>query len=267
MENEGKALFYFYSSYAEVVEELMKDGDYQTIAELVNAMGLKTTGRESEISFSSKTAKLLWISICPTISNSMTKLEKGREKSEKGRESVQRRKDRQVNVDERTSSTQNVDNVDGEQRTRGTCVYEEKATTYKDSNNADLYVVDGVPNLGKKNDLARCDEKPNLHKEKEKEEEKEKEKVFFINACAREEAERYHEEKKYTSDIQAWWDYWSVRNWEIGGKRLVNWKASIDSWENGYKRKLDSKLKSNKFNNFQASDIDIDELEKRVLGG
>ncbi|MBS4900229.1 MAG: hypothetical protein KHZ87_05645 [Clostridiales bacterium] len=267
--DESVALFYYYSNYVEIIDGLMEDKEFQAVAELVHAMGLEVTGRSDQITFSKKSTKLLWISIKPNIVKSQEVLEKGRERSKRGLESVQRRKDRQANVDERTNQTYvNVDvtqNVDADERTRTTYVDADNDATLKTSNHAGLYVADEVPSLGKNIDLARCEKKPSLQIEIEREIEREIEIDFFLkNACAYEDAKTYHEEKKYKSDLKAWWNYWATRNWEIGGKKLVNWKASIDNWESGYQKKI--KKTNGNCMKLSYTDQEMDDLEQRLNG-
>ena len=279
------ALFSFYNSYGCVIEDMMKANDHTGVAELVMAMYLDSTGRSEEISFTSPMTHRMWMLIKPNILNSSAYLENKRKASANGEKGARKKwcnvetnvderrnnvETTQTNVDEPTtykasnSAGSNVEqtqnNVRVDERRSRTYVDVEKWSTLKASNGAEFYVEqtphDGVsqnPNMTICNDMLSKDMLSNdmLHNS------------FFKNACAYEEAKTYHEEKKYKSSLKEWWSYWSVRNWEIGGKKMVNWQASIDNWESGYQKKI----KKNDGNCMKLSytDQEMRDLEQKLL--
>lgn len=79
-----------------------------------------------------------------------------------------------------------------------------------------------------------------------------------------EEVKAYCQERNNTINPEAFIDYYASQKWKkANGRPVEDWKACVRTWE---KREKDKPKPTNKFNNFEQRNYDMEELEKRFLG-
>lgn len=79
------------------------------------------------------------------------------------------------------------------------------------------------------------------------------------------EVRAYCLERNNKVDAQAFVDFYTSKDWMIGKNKMKDWKASVRTWER-QTRQGETAKHGNKFNNFESRDIDIDSLERQLLG-
>lgn len=78
----------------------------------------------------------------------------------------------------------------------------------------------------------------------------------------------YCQERGNKVDCQRWYDFYSSKGWMIGKNKMKDWKAAVRTWERADNNRKVVVQKKNDFNNFSTTaNYDMDELERKLLGG
>ena len=77
-----------------------------------------------------------------------------------------------------------------------------------------------------------------------------------------EEVEAYCRERENGIIGQAFVDFYASKGWKVGNNPMEDWKAAVRTWEQ--RRKPEKEVKRSKFQNFEKTDYDFDEIEKKL---
>lgn len=116
----------------------------------------------------------------------------------------------------------------------------------------DIPMLDNVQQVS--NDCPAC---PSKSKRQSKSQSKNKRKTFSPPSL--EDVRSYCKERGNHVDPESFIDFYESKGWMIGKNKMKDWKACVRTWE----RKEKQTTKS--FNNHPTREVDMNELEKKIL--